>query len=126
MQTSVLRIQEDGALLKVFGVQTDITDLGGFINRSLFFHGLNGANSFKITNVWKGDLQEKTSFQQSLTKRELEITTLLAEGMSTKEIARHLHVSEETVHSHRKNLLKKTKSKNTVELIANMVRSGWI
>jgi len=52
-----------------------------------------------------------------LSERELEVLRLLAQGQSTKLIADKLFISTHTVESHRKNLLKKTESKNTAELI---------
>lgn len=44
----------------------------------------------------------------SLTDREIEVLKLLAAGMATKEIAEELHISTNTVISHRKNLSAKT------------------
>ena len=44
----------------------------------------------------------------SLSDREIEVLKLLAAGMSTKEIAEELHISTNTVISHRKNLSLKT------------------
>lgn len=44
----------------------------------------------------------------SLTDREIEVLKLLAAGMATKEIAEELHISTNTVISHRKNLSVKT------------------
>lgn len=52
-----------------------------------------------------------------LTDREIEVLKLLVHELTTKEIAEKLFVSERTVDSHRKNLLRKTNSKNTVGLI---------
>ena len=37
---------------------------------------------------------------QALTPREIEVLTMLAEGMSNKDIARHLEVSDNTVKFH--------------------------
>lgn len=61
-----------------------------------------------------------------LTKRELEILSLLINGRETKEIATALFISVETVSSHRKNLLRKTQSRNTTEMIAMAIKKGWI
>jgi len=52
----------------------------------------------------------------SLTKREVEILKLVAQQYSTREIADQLHISESTVETHRKNLMKKVKVKNSVGL----------
>jgi DNA-binding NarL/FixJ family response regulator len=63
-----------------------------------------------------------------ISKREIEILRLISLGCSTKDIANQLHVSNETVKSHRKNLLKKFSAKNSANLISkaynnNLIRS---
>ena len=52
----------------------------------------------------------------SLTKREVQVLKLVAQQYSTIEIANELHISESTVETHRKNLMKKVKVKNSVGL----------
>lgn len=52
----------------------------------------------------------------SLTKREVEVLKLVAQQYSTREIAEELIISESTVETHRKNLMKKVKVKNSVGL----------
>jgi two-component system, NarL family, nitrate/nitrite response regulator NarL len=52
-----------------------------------------------------------------LTPRELEVLKLIADQLSTRDIANRLFLSERTVETHRKNLMRKTKSSNTAGLI---------
>lgn len=52
-----------------------------------------------------------------ISERERQVLHLIAHERNTKEIAHELFVSYETAHSHRKNLLKKLKVKNTAGLI---------
>lgn len=52
-----------------------------------------------------------------LTKREMEVLQLMYRQYSTKEIADQLCLSERTVEGHRKNILYKTHSKNSIGLI---------
>lgn len=52
----------------------------------------------------------------SLTRREFQILKLIAQQYTTKEIAKELHVTDSTVETHRKNLIKKVKAKNSVGL----------
>ena len=54
-----------------------------------------------------------------ITKRELQILDLLSRGMSSNEIAAELFISHNTVDFHRRQLLKKTDSKNIADLIGN-------
>jgi len=52
----------------------------------------------------------------SLTKREFQILKLIALQYTTKEICETLFISSSTVETHRKNLIKKVKAKNSVGL----------
>jgi len=52
-----------------------------------------------------------------LTKRELEILELICQEMTMKEISDQLTLSEQTIQTHRKNLMKKTEAKNAVGLV---------
>ncbi len=65
-------------------------------------------------------IQDKTSPEgmllNSLTRREYQILKLIAQQYTTKEIAEDLHVSESTIETHRKNLLKKVNVRNSVGL----------
>lgn len=62
----------------------------------------------------------------SLTERENEITALIASGMTNKEIGEKLHLSHHTVHSHRKNILKKLGVKSVSELTVYAMSVGLI
>jgi DNA-binding NarL/FixJ family response regulator len=52
-----------------------------------------------------------------LSKREMEVLLLIAEGYTNAEIADKLFVSKRTIETHRQNILEKTKTKNTAHLI---------
>jgi len=57
-----------------------------------------------------------------ITPKEKEVLTLLAKGLSTKEIAGCLSSSYHTVESHRKNLRMKFDAKNSSELMTKALR----
>lgn len=61
-----------------------------------------------------------------LTPTETEVTRLIANGLTTKEIASQKHVSYHTVMSHRKNIFRKLHVKNTSELTMYAVKAGLI
>ena len=67
-----------------------------------------------------------TSQELNLSKREVQIVRLLAEGLASKQISSELDISKHTVDTHRRNLLRKTQSKNTLELAIRCVRAGMI
>jgi DNA-binding NarL/FixJ family response regulator len=52
-----------------------------------------------------------------LTRRELEIIKLIAEGLTSQEMADKLFISHRTVETHRANLMKKVGVKNAIELV---------
>ena len=56
-----------------------------------------------------------------LTRREMEITRLIAEGMSDTEIATRLFLSPRTVESHVTNMINKLGLNSRVQLVA-----GWL
>ncbi len=61
-----------------------------------------------------------------LTSREREVLQLVAEGKSTKEIARLLAISFKTAESHRTRIMKKTDIHETAGLVRYAVRRGLI
>ena len=54
---------------------------------------------------------------QKLSLREIEVLGLIMQGLTNNEIAERLFISYETVKSHRKNILEKTRAKNTAALV---------
>ena len=61
-----------------------------------------------------------------LTQREKEVLRLISGGLSNQEIADSLFLSKRTVDKHRENILSKTQSKNTAELIMFAIRNKLI
>jgi DNA-binding NarL/FixJ family response regulator len=61
-----------------------------------------------------------------LTPREREVLQALAEGSSDREIARHLHVGEGTVHSHVTNILSKLEVSSRLQALVFAVRHGVV
>ncbi|HEY0355450.1 MAG TPA: response regulator transcription factor [Flavisolibacter sp.] len=108
----------------------------------------NGASGYVLKNATQNELMEaintvitgKTylSFDASqtlvkmkdnaviLTRREIEVLELIAEGMTNNEIAGRLFISSTTVDTHRKNLLSKFGVKNTASLIRMAVQMHLI
>lgn len=59
----------------------------------------------------------KPNVNPLLTEREIEIIILIALEYSGKEISEQLYISTHTVETHRKNIMKKLKAKNTIGIV---------
>lgn len=66
------------------------------------------------------------STETILSKREMEIMRLVAQGVSNKEIARNLTIQEATVRSHVGNILSKLNLANRAQLVLYAVRKGLV
>ncbi|MCB2376443.1 response regulator transcription factor [Hymenobacter sp. BT635] len=69
---------------------------------------------------------EATRGGSTLSKRELEVLQLIAEGLTNAEIADKLFTSKRTIETHRQNIIEKTQAKNTAALIKFAVSSGLL
>jgi len=132
LQTITMQTTLDGALLKVFGSHTDITHITNVNNRKLSLIGLEGEPSFleidvfdeKVLDNYKPfDLKESNIVY---TSRELDVIRHLALGLTTEEIAGKLCLARNTVETHRKNILKKSKARNTTEVVVECLKSGFL
>jgi len=75
------------------------------------------------------ELGENKQIQEeptNLTGSEIEIVRLIAEGLTTKEIANQKHISFHTVNTHRKNIFRKIGVSSASELIIHAIKAGWI
>ena len=70
--------------------------------------------------------QRRSIFEVPLTKREKEILKLIAEGLSSQEIADRLYISLRTVETHRLNINQKLDVKNTAGLVKEAIKRGLI
>ncbi len=121
-QNSVLQQDRNGNITHVLGVCTDIShwkrndhQLASVIstldNSCLFL---------------SSDEEGNCSPRAILSKRELEIVKLMAEGYSSKYIADKLFISFHTVNTHRQKIIEKTHTRNTTELVQFAICNGLI
>jgi DNA-binding NarL/FixJ family response regulator len=61
-----------------------------------------------------------------LSAREFEVIVLLCHGLSTKDIAEKLYLSEHTIEGYRKDIIRKTNTRNTNELIHYALSNGIV
>ncbi|MCE7053621.1 helix-turn-helix transcriptional regulator [Algoriphagus sp. AGSA1] len=127
MQTVTLATNEEGALEKVMGIHVDISHITDSNSYKLSISDITAENSNFVIEVFPERYgKEKGDPGVKFTKREREIIILIGEGMTTKEISDQLFVSEETIVSHRKNMLYKSACKNTAQLVAFCIKNGLI
>lgn len=69
---------------------------------------------------------EPDTEQQLLSERELEMMTLLAQGLRDRDIANHLMISESTVKFHINNILAKLKARTRYQALHQVIVNGWI
>jgi len=79
-----------------------------------------------LENYWDTKLQHSEIIEDSPTKREMDVINLIAEGYTTKEIAKALSISFETVQTHRKNILNKFHLNSSAELVSIAHCNKWL
>ena len=73
-----------------------------------------------------GSLEPAPAAPHPFSPRELQVLGLAAEGLTNKEIAYRLGVSERTVQFHMNSIFNKTGTGSRTEAVALALRSGWI
>ncbi len=73
----------------------------------------------------KRDTDQTTPFAK-LTRREREILQIIAEGLSTKQIAQKLDISSNTAHVHTNNIMQKLNIHSRTDLVRFALREGII
>lgn len=107
-------------------VEVMVTNLGFVVITFLFIRNMIFENRKVFAKL--NDSDQRTTVDPSaffgqrcaelgLTKRECEVAEKVAQGLTSKEIAEELFISERTVNKHLQAIFKKADSKNRVELI---------
>ena len=71
-------------------------------------------------------LQPQPTSEHPFSPREHEVLTLAADGLTNKEIAYRLGISERTVQFHINSIFNKTTTNSRTEAVALALRNGWI
>lgn len=93
---------------------------------------VNRGESFiqpELTPILKVKLEEKenrTEEEDALTKREIEVLKLLAEGLFNKEIAYMLAISEKTVKNHVSNIFKKINVSDRTQAAVYAIKNNLV
>ncbi|MES2464165.1 MAG: LuxR C-terminal-related transcriptional regulator [Armatimonadota bacterium] len=96
------------------------TPHGGAIRDNL------GETPTEVTGTAVGTGKKKAARAIKLTKREIEVLSLVIEGNSSKEVADQLYVSKRTVDFHLANIYHKLDVTNRVQAFREATRRGLI
>lgn len=118
-------MDENNRLFQSINIHTNIQHITPQNPYTVLLTGISPRKDFHQFTVQLTD-DRKSSDSPNLTKREIEILILIAKGYSGKEISDMLILSEHTIRSHRKNILKKTDSRNSKELIRKAFEWGLV
>jgi len=116
----IVKAEAEGYILKNTGREELVSAIEKIVDNGTYYsHEVLSQLILKNSKV-----QKKSEFNTSLTERELEIIRLIAEELTTAEIADKLCISPRTVDTHRKNILEKTNSKTIVGLMKFIFENG--
>ena len=72
------------------------------------------------------EMAERGPGSESLTPREKEVLALLSEGLSARQMARRLDLSERTINTHVANVYRKLAVSNRVQAVRQAIRLGLV
>jgi DNA-binding CsgD family transcriptional regulator len=117
--SSCVNLDKQGNMVYAIAIYTDIDHLKKANNVSYSWSG-DDLGLFSVEDLIK-------EYPASLfSHREIEVLKYIAEGLDGKLIAKKLNLSEHTVISHRKKMLRKAQVKNTAELVRYAIQKGII
>lgn len=117
----LIQMGVDGVILKSADTDEIKNALRSVLNGESYF--CDEFNKIKKRLRLNGDTPD---YHSLLTNREMDVLKAISMGMQTKEIAESLHVSVNTVESHRKSLFSKFEVRNAVELVLKAINNGII
>jgi DNA-binding NarL/FixJ family response regulator len=123
MISEMMNAGADGYILKNTGRDELVEALTKLNQGGMFFS--NDVASEMMRSIAQ---QTKPEPQRiiNLTEREIEIVKLIAEEFSNAQIAQKLFISERTVETHRKNILRKTGTHNALSLVKYAMEYGIV
>ncbi len=114
---------EQGRVTTALNIHTDIHHITNINNNIVLVSEINRNNGYHQIDL---SLRDAPSISPQLSKREMEILDLLAQGLSSNQIADKLFISSLTVRTHRRNLLTKTGTTSTATLIKKCIEAGLL
>jgi two-component system NarL family response regulator len=112
-----------GYLLKEISIEEVATAIRAVVSgQSLISPSMASKLLSEFTNLAKKADERQAVPTPRLTERELEVLKLVAQGMSNREIAGELFISENTVKNHVRNILEKLHLHSRMEAVVYAVR----
>ncbi len=121
-QFIVLKKDNSGNPIYEYGTISDITHIS--TENKIFFRVTSFHEGKGYTNKLEAFYPGKSI--AILSKRELEIVSLMRSGLDSKQIAARLNISVETVYTHKKNMYSKTFTQGQLELIEFVRKNGLL
>jgi DNA-binding NarL/FixJ family response regulator len=112
--------EADGFMLKNSGKEELLQALHRIVHDGTFY-------SDAIIPIIYGQIEKEKKQREStdiLSDREREVLKLIAEELTSEEIAERLFISKRTVDNHRTNMLEKTGCRSTIGLVKYALRNG--
>lgn len=123
----VMKLGASGYLTKQCAGESIVEAIQTVFNGNEYFCNIVREKIFKTATKDKSKVNKYIpSIDSKLTGREIEIITLIALEFSGKEISERLFISSNTVETHRKNIMKKLKAKNTISLVKFALKNKLI
>lgn len=128
MRTDLLTIKEcikagaSGYLVKNSDITEIITAIKCVLTNKTYY-------TKEIQNALNDDLVNYTKINENdffITPREREVLVLIIKEYNSKQIAEKLFITENTVETHRKNIMRKTKTKTSIGLVRYAIEKGLL
>ena len=121
----ILQYQLDGYLLKNTS-QAELIEAANTLHKGEKYYGKE-IHNYVMNSLFdrtRNDYEQK--IKNNLSNREREILQEISTGKNNREIADQLFISEHTVLTHRRNIMRKLKVKSTPQLIITSFKHGLI
>ena len=115
-----------GFILKNSTSDELLTAISDVINGNTYFSQELLRKIIYSYNFKNTDKPKTKDSRDELSEREIEVLNHLCQGLTNAEIADKIFISQRTVEGHRASLLKKTNTKNTVQLILFALKNNWV
>ncbi len=80
----------------------------------------------KVLDLFNNQKPQKTQGDQGLTERELEVLKLIVAGLTKKEVAARMQLSQHTVDTHLRNIYQKLHVNNRAGAVATAIRERLV